>query len=74
MIFAEHTFDYAQREQAEARIYRMGQVEDVTYYNLWCDCGLERLIRGCLEKKTDLLSEVKNEIEKGEIEKWLKNL
>lgn len=74
MIFAEHTFDYAQREQAEARIYRMGQVADVTYYNLWCDCGLERLIRGCLEKKINLLDEVKMEIEKGEKEKWLKNL
>jgi len=73
MIFAEHTFDYAQREQAEARIYRMGQVADVTYYNLWCDCGLERLIRGCLEKKINLLDEVKKEIEKGGV-KWVKSI
>lgn len=63
MIFADHTFDYAQRIQAEARIYRMGQSEDVTYYSLWCECGLERLIKGSLEKKTNLLTEIKREIE-----------
>lgn len=74
MIFAEHSFDYAQREQAEHRIYRMGQDGDVTYYNLWCNCGLERLIKGCLEKKINLLEEVKKEIEKGENKKWIKSL
>lgn len=73
MIFAEHSFDYAQREQAEHRIYRMGQGEDVTYYNLWCNCGLERLIKGCLEKKVNLLEEVKKEIEKGGNE-WVKSI
>lgn len=73
MIFAEHSFDYAQREQAEHRIYRMGQAEDVTYYNLWCNCGLERLIKGCLEKKVNLLEEIKKEIEKGGNE-WVKSI
>lgn len=73
MIFAEHSFDYAQREQAEHRIYRMGQDGDVTYYNLWCNCGLERLIKGCLEKKVNLLDQVKKEIEKGGNE-WLKSI
>lgn len=73
IIFAEHTFDYAQKEQAEARIYRIGQNYDVTYYNLWCNSGLERLIRGCLEKKVRLLDEVKKEIESGGVE-WLKSI
>lgn len=41
IIFADHTFDYAQRIQAEARIFRIGQENDVNYYNLWCDCGLD---------------------------------
>lgn len=73
IIFAEHSFDYAQREQAEARIYRMGQETDVTYYNVWCNSGLERLIQGCLTKKIRLLDEVKKEIQNGGIE-WLKNI
>lgn len=74
MIFADHTFDYAQRIQAEARIYRLGQTDDVNYYSLWCNCGLERLIKGSLDKKTNLLTEVKKEINKKGEEKWLKSL
>lgn len=43
MIFAEHTWDYAVREQAEARIYRMGQGEEVNYYDMVCEyVGLEK--------------------------------
>lgn len=64
MIFADHTFDYAQRIQAEARIYRMGQESDVNYYNLWCEIGLEKLIKASLEKKENLLSNVKDLITK----------
>lgn len=74
MIFADHTFDYSQQMQAEARIYRMGQSEDVTYYNLWCTCGLEGLIQGSLDKKSNLLDEIKKEIEKEVVGKWIKNL
>ena len=74
VIFADHTFDYAQRLQAEARIYRMGQESDVNYYNLNCNCGLDRLIRACLEKKVYLLDEVKKEIEKRGVEEWLKTI
>lgn len=64
IIFAEHCFDYAQRIQAEARVYRIGQKEDVHYYNLWCNVGLENLIRKSLSKKENLLDEIKKEIEK----------
>ena len=74
MIFADHTFDYAQRIQAEARIFRLGQADDVHYYSLWCNCGLERLIKGSLDKKTNLLNEVKKEINKKGEEEWLKSL
>lgn len=72
IIFADHTFDYAERLQAEARIYRLGQEKDVRYIDLNCDCGLDRLIRGCLSKKTKLLDEVKKEIENKGVEEWLK--
>ena len=72
IIFADHTFDYAERLQAEARIYRLGQNKDVKYIDLNCDCGLDNLIRGCLRKKTKLLDEVKKEIENKGVEEWLK--
>lgn len=74
IIFAEHTFDYAQRIQAEARIYRIGQNEDVNYHNLWCEVGLERLIENSLKKKSRLLDEVKKEIDKKGVEEWLKSI
>lgn len=74
LIFADHTFDYAERLQAEARIFRLGQERDVTYYDVNCDCGLDRLIRGCLNKKVKLLDEVKREIEKKGVEEWLKSI
>ena len=67
VIFAEHGFDYATRLQAEARIYRMGQTEDVHYWDLECNVGLERLFTKCLWNKSDLLKEVKKEIEKNGI-------
>lgn len=72
MIFADHTFDYAQRLQAEARIFRIGQEQDVNYYNINCMCGLDNLIRKCLDKKTRLLDEIKKEIEKEGLEAWKK--
>lgn len=74
MIFADHTFDYAERLQSEARIYRMGQESSVEYIDVNCDCGLDKLIRGCLAKKVKLLDEVKNEIEKKGWKEWLKNI
>lgn len=74
IIFADHTFDYSQRIQAEARIFRMGQEYDVDYYDMNCNCGLDKLIRGCLNKKIKLLDEVKEEIEKKGVEEWLKTI
>lgn len=73
-VFADHVFDYAQRIQAEARIYRLGQLHPVEYWDLNCEVGLDRLIRASLGKKSDLLTEVKKEIEKGGREQLLKNL
>lgn len=75
IIFADHTFDYSQRIQAEARIYRIGQNYDVNYYDLVCSCGLEKLIMASLNKKSNLLDEIKKEIEKiGGVDKWLKTI
>lgn len=64
IIFAEHCFDYSQRIQAKARIYRIGQNYDVNYYNLWCNVGLEKMIQSSLNKKSNLLNEIKKEIDK----------
>lgn len=72
IIFADQTFDYAQKIQAEHRIYRMGQNKDVNYYNMICKCGMEKIIMKSLDKKTNLLDEIKREISKKGGKEWLK--
>lgn len=76
IIFADGTFNYAERAQAEARIYRLGQERDVTYYELKNESvGLEKLIFASLDKKEDMLAGVKREINKLDDKakkKWLR--
>lgn len=55
VIFYEKTWDYAQLEQAKRRIYRLGQSENVNYYFLTGNLGLEKLIDNSINKKTTLL-------------------
>lgn len=77
MIFAERTWDYAVREQAEARIYRLGQGSEVKYYDLICGgIGLEELISTCVRRKSRMLDTVKQEIQKckGGAKEWVKNI
>lgn len=74
IIFRDHIWDYAQREQAEARIYRIGQKNDVKYYDMVADIGLEKMIRKNQVKKSDLLIEIKKEIEQGGLKEWLKSM
>ena len=76
LIFADRTWDLAQMEQAEARIYRLGQTEnEVNYYYIRANTGLEKMLNRNLERKTNLLDEIKTTIadmNKEEQEKWLK--
>jgi hypothetical protein len=55
IIYADKTFDYAQRVQSEHRIYRTGQSSDCSYIDLHGRIGLEDLISKNIAKKTSLL-------------------
>lgn len=66
IIFYEKTWDYAQLEQAKRRIYRLGQSEDVNYYFLTGDVGLENLIDNSIENKLNLLNIFKQSSNKKE--------
>lgn len=77
IIFAEQVWDYALQVQAEARIYRIGQKEKVTYYHMICDgVGLENLMTECISRKSTLLYTIKEEIAKtkGGIKEWVKSI
>lgn len=76
LIFADRTWDYAQMEQAEARVYRLGQEEHVDYHTVYCSSvGIEDMTSRNLDRKTGLLDEVKEKVSKmnsKEKAKWLK--
>lgn len=55
IVFWDKTWDYAQREQIERRIFREGQKNDCVYYDLTGNVGLEDLINKNIEKKRNLL-------------------
>lgn len=55
IIFFDKTWDYAQREQAEHRVYREGQSEGCIYYDLTSNAGLDALINANIDKKQNLL-------------------
>lgn len=59
IIFYDKTWDYAQLEQAKRRVYRLGQAEDVNYYFLTGNLGLENMINDSIDKKQSLLHEFK---------------
>lgn len=66
VIFYDKTWDYAQLEQAKRRIYRLGQSEDVNYYFLTGNLGLENMIDNSIDKKQSLLHEFKTSSNKKE--------
>ena len=55
IIFWDKTWDYAQREQIERRVFRTGQNVDCVYYDLTGNVGLETMINKNIEKKRNLL-------------------
>lgn len=58
-VFWDKTWDYAQREQAERRTYRTGQLQDCIYYDLTGNVGLEDLIDKNIAAKLSLLEYIK---------------
>lgn len=61
IVYFDKTFDYAFREQSEARIYRTGQQDDCEYFDLTGDFGLENMIDRCISKKLSLVDHFKKQ-------------
>ena len=59
IIFYDKTWDYAKLEQAKRRIFRFGQKQNVNYYIMTGDVGLENLINKNVRKKNNLLNTFK---------------
>ena len=70
IIFFDKVWDYALRDQAEHRVYRIGQTDDVVFYDLTGNVGLEKLINKNILKKQSLLEYFK----KHSVEELMKEL
>ncbi|MBC1615287.1 DEAD/DEAH box helicase [Listeria booriae] len=64
VLFANKTFDYAQRVQAENRIHRIGQANNCTYVDLSTHTGIERYIDKSIDRKENLIESFTNQVEK----------
>lgn len=60
IIFFDKVWDYALREQAEHRIYRIGQADGCVFYDLTGDVGLEEMMNQNIQRKGLLLEYFKN--------------
>ena len=55
IIFFDKVWDYALRDQAEHRVYRIGQDDDCVFYDFTGNVGLEDMIDKNVSKKQSLL-------------------
>lgn len=74
IIFFDKTFNYAQKEQAERRIYRIGQQTDCQFIDLTGDVGLEKFIDKNIQNKTTLLDAFKRAAKNNQTEAILNEL
>lgn len=63
IIFLDSTFDYGHKLQAIARCRRTGQVNNVEVINIWCNTGLDDMIKLSLTKKNNSYNNIKNIIQ-----------
>jgi SNF2 family DNA or RNA helicase len=66
IIFASQTFDYKDMIQAIHRVYRNGQVKNVNIFNMYCNTNLDNMIYKSINKKENVLNNVKKLISKEE--------
>lgn len=62
-IFYNNDWDYATRAQAEDRVHRIGQNENVHIVDICADETLDERILKCLDRKESLVDSFKDEIE-----------
>ena len=80
IVFYSNDWNWSTRAQAEDRVHRLGQMDNVRIYDLYAYGTLDMKIKQCLDKKERLNNEIMHEIEnannmkyiKGTFRHWLK--
>ena len=63
IIFYSNDWDYGTRSQAEDRVHRIGQTENVHIVDICAADTLDERILKCLDKKENLVDSIREEIE-----------
>lgn len=63
VIFYSHDWDWGTRAQAEDRVHRLGQTEEVNITNIECIDSIDVKILDCLRKKEGLSDTFKSDVE-----------
>lgn len=63
-IFYNNDWDYATRIQAEDRVHRLGQTEDVYIWDIYAENTIDERIINCLNRKSGLLEEFQDDVKK----------
>lgn len=64
VIYYANGFKYAERQQSEDRCHRLGQTRPVTYIDLWANAGIEDRIDRALAKKSNAVTEFRQEVDR----------
>lgn len=72
IIFYSHDWDWGTRAQAEDRVHRIGQTEDVNILDIECANSIDVKILECLKRKGNLSDEFKRNIRLVQKEELLK--
>ena len=67
IIFYHNDFEYATREQAENRIYRIGQTQTCKIYDIYVNNSIDSMICDNLRHKTSMIESFKEWIKKNQI-------
>lgn len=63
-VFYTNSFSYTERDQAESRNHRHGQVKNVHYINLIANCGIDKIMLNCLKYRRNGFEQFRNELKK----------
>lgn len=62
VIFYSNDFNYGTRAQAEDRVHRIGQTNNVHIIDICCENSLDEMILDCISRKEDMVDSFKDRI------------
>lgn len=74
IVFSSITFDYGKIEQAQFRVNRLGQDNEINIEFFVADLGINDIMRENLSKKANLKKIIEDHIRKGDVMEWLKSI